>query len=162
MVKYIFRLSGCMRSIELLPPFWPLEGKTISCISADIRCIENVILFRQFLCHSAHNMDLYSWVQGFSLHLPCVLTSQEVSRTVTSTVHFWDTLGLTVTIIVMNWSQAAQVSSVAQVYCLFIPLFLSSLKYWYGHFWGICSLLYCTLFLVWSVSLLFTVCGMEK
>jgi len=39
------------------------------------------------------------------------------------------TLGLTVTIIVMNWSQAAQVSSVAQVYCLFIPLFLSSLKY---------------------------------
>jgi len=106
--------------------FWPPRGQNYQ---LHIRCIENVILFRQFLCHSAHNMDLYFWFQASLLHLPCVLTSQEVSRTVTSTVHFWDTLGLTVTIIVMNWSQAAQVSSVAQVYCLFIPLFLSSLKY---------------------------------
>ena len=62
------------------------------CLCSDIRCIENVILFRQFLCHSAHNMDLYFWFQASLLHLPCVLTSQEVSRTVTSTVHFWDTL----------------------------------------------------------------------
>jgi len=116
MLMYIFKISGCMRSLEL-------------CLRSDIRCIENVILFRQFLCHSAHSMDLYFWFQASLLHLPCVLMSQEVSRTVTSTVHFWDTLGLTVTIIVMNWSQAAQVSSVAQVYCLFIPLFLSSLKY---------------------------------
>ena len=62
------------------------------CLRSDIRCIENVILFRQFLCHSAHSMDLYFWFQASLLHLPCVLTSQEVSRTVTSTVHFGDTL----------------------------------------------------------------------
>jgi len=62
------------------------------CLRSDIRCIENVILFRQFLCHSAHSMDLYFWFQASLLHLPCVLMSQEVSRTVTSTVHFWDTL----------------------------------------------------------------------
>jgi minor histocompatibility antigen H13 len=33
------------------------------------------------------------------------------------------TVGLTVTIIVMNWFQAAQVSSVTHVYCLFAPYF---------------------------------------
>ena len=92
---YIFKLSGRMPSLELLP----IQALFISVLTPrgqnyqlHIRCIENVILFRQFLCHSAHNMDLYFWFQASLLHLPCVLMSQEVSRTVTSTVHFWDTL----------------------------------------------------------------------
>jgi hypothetical protein len=59
-------------------------------------------------------------------------------------------VGMTVTIIVMNWFQAAQVSSVAQVYMVLFPLvpFTSVILILWLFGGTYCSRLYCTSFQV--------------